>query len=187
MANKILVNKSGIACPVYDRPGWANLEKLTRIGTIYDREVYGYDEGWGGDGVFNAIVFRNSNGKLAYGFLDPSVVEKNWKVMTPITDYPYGTVTINGETFYTFKFRRKENVYRADGSYWGAVASGMRIACRSALAGASNIHWKGVNYVERSTDRAWIKVTGAGYDYGFVNIGLEDGSMSTNISMYGTW
>jgi len=63
----------------------------------------------------------------------------------------------------------------------------MRVACKTALSGDTMPHWKAINYVERSTDGAWIKVEGAGLSYGFVNTGLEDGSMPNTISMYGTW
>ena len=187
MSNSFCVNKSGVSCPVYAEPGWPDLEKLTRIGTIYNREAFGFDANWGGDGVFNHIVFRNSSGRVVYGFLDPLVVSDHPDVLTPCSDYPYGTITINGVKYITFKFRRKETVYRGDGTVWGAVAAGMRVACKTDLAGDSHPEWKAINYVERSTDGAWIKVQGAGLSYGFVNTGLEDGSMPTTISMYGSW
>lgn len=186
MSNSFCINKSGGSCPVYNEPGWAGSGRV-KIGTIYNREAFGYDSDWGGDGVFNHIVFRNSNGQVVGGFLEPEYVENHYDVLTDCTDYPYGTVTIGGTVYKTFKFRRQETVYKADGSVWGAVAANMRVACLSALSGGSNPHWKAINYVERSSDGAWIQVTGAGYNYGFVNTGLEDGSTPTTISMYGSW
>ena len=54
----------------------------------------------------------------------------------------------------------------------------MRVACLYTTefyksgSGQKIPHWKAINYVERSTDRAWIKVTGDGVNYGFVDIGL---------------
>jgi len=112
---------------------------------------------------------------------------------TGIGKYPYGREYINGAWHITFKFRRTENVYTATGRYWGRVAAGMRVACLDTTefyrsgSGQKNPHWKVINYVERSTDRAWIKVTGDGVNYGIVDIGLDHGSSPSSISMYGTW
>lgn len=186
MSNSFCINMSGKSIPVYDRAGWPDLEGSKKIGTIYNQEAFGLNWDWGGDGVFNNIVFRNSSGNLSGGFI---IVGEDFPnaVFTPCTDYPYGTAVINGVSYKTFKFRRSETVYTAAGNKWGAVASGMRVACRTDLAGSSHPEWKGINYVERSSDGKWIQVTGDGYQYGFVNTGLEDGSTPSTISMYGTW
>lgn len=195
MSNEFCVNKSGYSVPVWDRPGWPDIEGSQRIGNIYNREAFGADWNWGGDGVFNHIVFRNSSGQLTGGWLingdengNEILSGSNWvNVFKGCTEYPYGTITINGTTYKTFKFRRQETVYKGDASVWGTVAAGMRVACLSSLSGNSYPYWKAINYIERSSDGAWIKVEGAGYSYGFVNTGLEDGSMPTSISMYGNW
>lgn len=94
---------------------------------------------------------------------------------------------VKGTLYYIFKFRRSEEVYTAAGNRWGTVASGMEVACQTAMMGDNHPDWKGINYVKRSSDGKWIKVTGDGYDYGFVDVGLNQGSTPSTISMYGTW
>lgn len=195
MANEFCINKSGYSVPVWDRPGLPKFEGSLRIGTLYNREAFGFDADWGGDDVFNRIVFRNSSGQVTYGWLVNQDENGNqilsgtaWpNVFTGCITYPYGNVTINGTVYKTFKFRRSETIYTATLNSWGSVASGMRVACLTSLAGSIYPNLKGINYVERSSDGAWIQVNGDGYSYGFVNTGLEDGSTPTTISMYGTW
>jgi len=190
MANKICINKSGVSIPIWDQPEFPWASNAVQIGTLYNTEAFGYNADWGGDGVFNAIKFRNSSGNIATGWLNDDYSGGNplpsgWA--KDCTLYPYGTVTIGGTSYKTFKFRKSETVYSPSGDVWGSVASGMRVACLNATAGSSHPEWKLVNYVERSSDGAWIQVTGSGYTHGFVNVGLEDGSMPSTISMYGTW
>lgn len=196
MSNRFCVNKSGYSVPVWSGPGFANVADITRIGSIGNREAFSFVEDWGGDGVFNCIQFLNSSGQLSYGWLsnryengNAILANSDWNnVFTECTDYPYGYVTIDGKTYKTFKFRRAEEVYTPSGDNWGAVASGCRVACQTALAGSSHPSWKGINYVERSTDGAWIKVTSqSGEEYGYVDTGLNTGSGPSTISMYGTW
>lgn len=195
MSNEFCVNKSGRSVPIWDRPGWPRYEGSKRIGTIYNREAFGADYNWGGDGVYIRIVFRNSSGQVTYGWF-VNEDEYGNRILSDndfanffkgCAYYPYGTVKINGTVYKTFKFRRSEPVYTANLNNWGAVASGMRVACFTSLSGSSFANLKAINYVERSYDGAWIQVTGDGYNYGFVNTGLEDGSSPTTISMYGTW
>lgn len=47
MLNYFCINKSGIAVPVS-----SDTDKRSQIGTIYDREAFGYDWDWGGDNYF---------------------------------------------------------------------------------------------------------------------------------------
>ena len=56
----------------------------------------------------------------------------------------------------------------------------------SGLSGDSHPDWKGINYVE-STSGAWVRVTGAGSNYGFVDTGLGVASGYSSIPMYGRW
>jgi len=193
MTNIFCINKSGSAIPVWDRPGFPSYEGSVQIGTIYNTEAFGYNWDWGGDGIFNNIAFRHISGSVSGGFivhgdvggnLNPSL-PSGWD--TDCTTHPYDYVYIGGTKYWTFKFRRLETIYTPSATSWGGVASGMRVACLSAASGSSNPHWKLINYVERSSDGAWIQVSGPGHTYGFVNTGLEDGSMPSTISMYGTW
>ena len=178
MSNAFCVNKSGVTIPVYsDRNG------STQIGTIANREAFGYNANWGGDGAINLIRFKSAAGPLRDGY----ILNPPNGAMTECTDYPYGTVVINGETFFTFIMRRTSTVYRTDGTSWGSVAANRRVACRTAMAGDSYPEWKGINYVE-STSGAWVQVTSYGNDkYGFVDTGLEIASGASNIPMYGSW
>ena len=81
------------------------------------------------------------------------------KALSSCIDYPFSTVTIGGTEYYTFKFRRNEEVYTASGSSWGTVASGMEVACRTDAMGDSHPDWKLINYVKRSSDGQWVAVT----------------------------
>lgn len=176
MANWFCINKSGKTYNVVDGND-------KRIGSIGPNEAFGFDRNNGGDFVFNHIKFRNGNGKLVWGYLNNC----NMLALEKCSDYPYGKVTINGTKYITFKFRRTENVYKADASLWGTVYSGARVACLNGDSGDSHPEWKKINYVEKVSTGEWVKVSGAGCSYGFVNTGLEDGAMPSSISMYGKW
>lgn len=178
----ICINRSGKAVPVYDPYS----EK--QIGKIYNLELFGFAPGWGGDGVFDAIVFRGPDGTVRRGELNWNKYSYPDAVYTDAyqSKYRYGTVTLDGKTYNTFKMTRTENVYYADGEYWGKVAAGQYVATNSTANGFANPHWQLVNYV-RSTSGKWVKVEGHGASYGFVNIGLEDGSMYNTISLDGLW
>ena len=177
MSNYFCINKSGQNVPVY-----SDTNKSTQVGTIYNREAFGYDRNWGGDDYFCHIIFRKSNGSLSYGFIiDPP----NNSIMD-CTDYPYGTVNIDGKQYKTFLMRSSRNVCTVGGTKWGAVGANCRVACISAMAGDSHPEWKGINYVE-STKGGWVKVTGDEASYGFVDPGLSVASGYSSIPMYGSW
>ena len=142
------------------------------------------------------VYFRNSSGRIVQGFYYATDANGNdlfssnteaMKALSSCIDYPFNTATIDGTEYYTFKFRRNEEVYTASGSSWGTVASGMEVACRTDAMGDSHPDWKLINYVKRSSDGQWVAVTGSGYKHGFVDIGLNVGSTPGSISMYGTW
>lgn len=178
MSSIFCINKSGKKYNVYD-----DTDSKNRIGSIGVNEAFGWFRDWGGDYVFNRIIFNDGYGNLKWGFLN----EVSMYALTGCDEYPYGTVTIDGYKYITFKFRRTEEVRYADGTYWGTVYKGARIACKSSFAQLSEPYWKGVNYVEKPSTGEWVKVTGKGYDYGFVNTGLKTGAMPNTISMYGSW
>ncbi len=177
MANEFLINMSGESIPVYDDP-----DKTRQIGSIYHREAYGYNKNWGGDRVINHICFLGPDGYLHGGFIIDTPVGG----MTDCIDYPYGTETINGERFYTFIMRKSRTIYTRTGDVWGTVAEGRRVACRTAMSGDTNPHWKGINYVE-GADGEWIAVTGDNVQYGFVDTGLDYASGYASIPFYGSW
>lgn len=181
MAYYMVINMSGKNLAIYQ--GWPYPDKGSQIGTIYNREAFCYSDTEDGCEVY----FRNSSGRLVRGYYYGYADNAGQKALTPCIDYPTGTVRIGGTSYYTFTFRRSEEVYTAAGNRWGTVASGMRVACRTDATGESHPDWKLINYVERSTDGEWVKVTGDGYEHGFVDIGLNVGATPTTISMYGTW
>ena len=57
----------------------------------------------------------------------------------------------------------------------------MRVACLSAASGSSNPHWKLINYVERSSDGAWIQVSGAGHTYVYEKLPQYDSDKSAAV------
>ena len=190
MAHYMAINKSGKNLPIFS--GWPSVDKGNQIGTIYNRDVFIYGDTE--DGV--EVYFRNSSGRIVQGFYYATDANGNdlfssnaeaMKALSSCIDYPFSTVTIGGTEYYTFKFRRNEEVYTASGSSWGTVASGMEVACRTDAMGDSHPDWKLINYVKRSSDGQWVAVTGSGYKHGFVDIGLNVGSTPGSISMYGTW
>lgn len=172
--SEFLINKSGSTIPVYNSTG----SSKAQIGTLANREAFSLI---GFEGDFYAIYFLSSSG-MKNGYL----INPPNNACSDCTAYPYGTVSINGTTYKTFKFRRSSTVYTAGATKWGTVASNCRVACSSALSGQSHPDWKAINYVE-STNGTWVQVTGDGSQYGFVDTGLSVGSGPSTISMYGTW
>ena len=152
MAHYMAINKSGKNLPIFS--GWPSVDKGNQIGTIYNREVFIYGDTE--DGV--EVYFRNSSGRIVQGFYYATDANGNdlfssnaeaMKALSSCIDYPFSTVTIGGTEYYTFKFRRNEEVYTASGSSWGTVASGMEVACRTDAMGDSHPDWKLINYVKR--------------------------------------
>ena len=92
----------------------------------------------------------------------------------------------DGKQYNTFLMRKTKNVYKADGSFWGTVASGKRVASNNSNVGSTHIDWKEINYVER-TDGTWVKVNGAGVECGYVDTGISTASGYSTIPFYGSW
>lgn len=111
-----------------------------------------------------------------------------------IERYPYGRVSIYGQEYITFKFRRSENILRRNGEHWGKIAGGMYIACKlgiKSLAGERNRDHKGVNFV-KSTNGYWYEVDRPNGDtsrsnYGFVDMGYDHETSKTAVSIQGSW
>ena len=114
MAHYMAINKSGKNLPIFS--GWPSVDKGNQIGTIYNREVFIYGDTE--DGV--EVYFRNSSGRIVQGFYYATDANGNdlfssnaeaMKALSSCIDYPFSTVTIGGTEYYTFKFRRNEEVY----------------------------------------------------------------------------
>lgn len=178
MSNYFCINKSGKKIPVY-----SDADKKSQIGTIYNREAFGYDNNWGGDGYFCNIVFRKANGSISGGY----IIDPPNNAMLECTDYPYGKARINGTEYKTFLMRKTSTVYKVNGSKWGTVAANRRVACKTVLSGDSHPEWKAINYVE-NTNGLWIPVNSSDkLKYGFVDTGLSVASGYSSIPMYGSW
>lgn len=177
MSNLFCINKNGVAVPVY-----SDTYKTSKIGSLYDREAFGYDCNWGGDGYFCRIIFRTSDGSISYGFL----IDPPDYTFMDCTEYPYGTEEIKGTKYYTFIMRNSRTVYTVGGTPWGTVAANCRVACLSALAGDNYPSRKAINYVESSKGE-WVPVTGDKAEYGFVDTGLDIASSYRSIPFYGSW
>ena len=173
MSNLFCINKTGASLSVY-----SGMDFKTKVGTIGNREAFvlmGYE-------TYPYINFRGPNLKLRDGFL-----KVNFDfVSNGLQKFHYGSATINGKKYNTFLMKRTMNVYTAAGNYWGKVAGGMLVATNSDVCGYTHSTWKAVDYV-KSTAGKWVKVDGDGYDHGFVDFDLGNGSMPSNIALYGSW
>ncbi len=169
----IVINKSGVIVPVY------NDDFKNVIGQLNQREafaLYGYEGDW------YSISFLGPTGVFTAGMLksppDSTLID--------CTNHPYGTIKIGNISYYTFIMRTTKNIYTATNNYWGQVAGGRRVACKTGLAGQNYQWYKAINYVEKTTGE-WVAVTGDNVKYGFVDTGLRTGSSPTSIAMYGSW
>ncbi len=184
--NTFCINKSGRTVTVY-----SDTNKTRVVGEIYNREAYGYNRIWGGDGYFCSILFLGPNGTLTTGF----VIDPPSDFLTPCSEYPAGTCVHNGTTYLYFTMKKTRNVYDRDGNYWGRVAAGCRVLTKNSSSGTSNPHYKEITYVqhtsgnyvpftyEKTVNGQTVTVQGVG----FVDTGLSSGSSPSSISMYGSW
>lgn len=175
MSNMFCINKSGSSIPVYSDTSFK-----TKVGTLGNREAYVLLE-WE---TFPYIYFRGPDLELIKGSFKGEDYYAN--SVRFLESYPYGTATIDGTKYKTYLMKKTMNVYTAAANYWGKVASGMLVATNSSTCGSSHPTWKAVNYV-KSTAGNWVKVEGDGYSHGFVNFDLGNGSMPSNIALYGSW
>lgn len=174
-----VINKSGKSYDVHDLD---NGNKV--VGTIVNREAYIY---YGSEGDHMGIVFLDPNGKFRSVTIDTGAYPMPANCSTFCTDYPYAVQGVDGARHYLFIMRNAMPIYYPDGSYWGSVAKGMRVATTNNKVGSSHTNWKEISYVERSTDHAWVKVEGKGFDVGYVDTGIASASGYKNIPFYGSW
>ena len=180
-----MINKTNTTYKIYDIDHGNQL-----VGRLYPRESYIY---YGEEGERSGIVFRNSSGQLVGAAINnythplPGMDDDDFFNNYSCLHYPYGTATINGVTYKTFKMRATKAVYKADGTVWGSVAANCLVATNSMKVGEEHCDWKLINYVQ-STSGQWVKVQGAGYNHGFVDTGLAtNGSGYNSIKFYGSW
>lgn len=100
----------------------------------------------------------------------------------------YSQGYVEGVFYYFFNMQRQETIYNPDGTVWGTAAQGALVAARGSQGGQSHPDWLQIYAVQRMPDRSWVRInSGQSYDWGFIPVGLEDGSMPTTISLYGSW
>jgi hypothetical protein len=188
MPNWALVNKYSSSLNVY-----SEIYSGTQIGTIYVNELYiavpesplnGYPYPQPFYGVATKIYFRNSSGQETYGYLHhPEGGQYPWKAQQgPYTMYPAGTVNLYGTTYYYYNVRRTEEIRKPDGTYSKSVQSGNKVATLSNQCGSTYIDYMYCNYIYNGSN--WVPANDSG-NYGYVNLGLEDGSEPNTISIYG--
>lgn len=175
---RFCINKTGKTCNVVDR----NTGKT--VGALNNREAFIY---YGSEGEISCICFLDPNGN--FKTVD---VSSNAAYITnnkSCCDYPYGTTTIDGEKYYTFKMRSQKTVYYSDGvSKWGSVAAGMLVATKNTKVNPDSPHLKEISYVQRSSDKKWIAVGASGKDtIGYVDTGIRSASGYSSIPFYGSW
>lgn len=182
---KLCINKTNSTYIIYDTE-----KNNQQVGKLNPREAY-VVEGGGGD--YLGISFLNSNGVWSYAMINSyehplpgQGPGDGYPYTSTCIYYPYGSATIDGTTYKTFKMRSTQKVYRGDGSSWGSVAGGCLVATNSDSVGADNSYLKLINYVQ-STAGKWVKVQGAGYSHGFVDTGIRKASGYSKIPFYGSW
>lgn len=132
------------------------------------------------------IGFLNSSGKFDIVRVDFYEHPAPDGFFTSCLDYSYSTEVINGVSYRIFKMRQTKNVYTADSNYLVAVAAGMYVATNSDKVEQTHSNWKLINYV-KSTSGQWVQVSGAGYNHGFVDTGLNSSSLYSGIAFYDSW
>ena len=135
---RFCINKTGKTCNVVDRDTWK------AVGALNNREAFIY---YGAEGEIACICFLDPNGNFK-----TVNVSSNAAYITnnkSCCDYPYGTATINGTKYYTFKMRSQKTIYYSDGvSKWGSVAAGMLVATRNTKVNPDSPHLKEISYVQ---------------------------------------
>lgn len=175
------INKSG---KVYTIRDYDNNYQI--VGQINNREAF---IRVGGEGALVALAFLHPDGKFKTTIVNTALypTPNDNTFFSFCEKYPYKKdIMPDGKQYNTFLMRKTKNVYKADGSFWGTVASGKRVASNNSNVGSTHIDWKEINYVER-TDGTWVKVNGAGVECGYVDTGISTASGYSTIPFYGSW
>jgi hypothetical protein len=179
----VAVNLSGVTLPVYADFDYNTYTGYNKIGDIYHREAFG-EEGAITGTNYLTVIFRDPYGVVRNGFLDTMGYGAG---AVGAGFYPYGTAVINGVEYKTYYMRRSETIYNPDASVWGTAGTDALVATTDgSQSGTTHADWLMIEYVQHMPDRTWVPINNSA-GYGFVNIGLEDGSMPDTISLYGSW
>jgi len=182
------INKSGLTVPVVNLSNMQNIQ----VGNLLPNEIFGACIGeMPGEA---AVQYRNSAGARSSMWIQQGAIsDSNWaKVLKPLDNYPYSTVTINGKSYKTFKARRQTAIIKPAGGTWGNVAANCLIALAVSAStgqpfgGESNFDYIAVAYVQSSAG-AWVQATGDGLNHCFAPIGLDYGSGASSVNFIGTF
>lgn len=168
----------------------------TQIGTLNVGEAFAYQVDYA---TYRwIIVFRNSSGQKATGYLDTAGVTgiSSWynHPISKVTlkDYETGT----NKEHYVYNVRRTSTIYKPDGmALTTKISAGGAVAVPAGEAGesgSSHPDWMLVRYIKTDSSASWTPVYNLAppYNnlyYGFVPIGLEYGSGENMLSVYGSW
>lgn len=191
----VWINKSGKSYPVKKR--WNGV--VTTLGKILPNEIFGADDPFTmdlGPDMGPSCIFRNSNGQRVKGggttwpYINAGVPVPT-KLFTPLSNYPYSTVTINNKKYKTFKARRLTKIYTPNGNVWGSVAANCQVALATdsygmTFAGDENSDYFAVAYVQSSKGN-WVKASGDGLNWCFAPIGLNYGSGASSVNFVGSF
>lgn len=176
--NFFCINKSGQAYEVHDMD---QNDKV--VGKINNREAFVVAQD---ESDLISIKFLHSNGEFKETFIHLGRYPMPDGMITLCELYPYCEEYIDGSLYQIYKMRKTKNVYTAAANYWGQVAAGMYVASNNSKVGETHGNWKMINYV-KSTRGDWVRVTGDGVQYGFVDTGLATASGYSVIPFYGSW
>lgn len=173
-----VVNKTGKSLPVYDAEYFVT--KKNKIGTILPRETYILANG---SDLGPEIYFRNSAGKLTYGFGELSAAWQDPVSSANLTDYPY---TRNPNTLY---LRKSRKIYRPNGTVFMTLAAGKRVKIRTQSSdpngAGSSMNWLMIIDGYETSNGNFSSIEGS---HGFIDMGLKDtGSGWQYIPVYGSW
>jgi len=183
--NTVLINRSGESQSVSYGPMEGPV-----IGTIYNNEVYtaipqaplnGSPYPVAFYGVSTKIMFRNSSGQIAVGYLNhPEGGDNTW------TDYqePYHYFGFygfyDGSYLYRFNIRGSDiAVLNNNGGPATTLNSGDYVCCSSSRSGDAVTNLLQIQKYRKSN--VWNTLTN-----GYVDYGLNQGSMPGTIPVYGT-
>ncbi len=129
------------------------------------------------------VAFRNSSGVITSGIISDQTFYH-----AGIDQLPYAIENINGKDYKIYRMRRSMPVYKAgqNSDRWGTVAAGMYVATDTCTPGQKHSDWMKVTYV-KSTKGQWVRVSGDGVDYGFVDTGFSQASAGSKIALQGNW
>lgn len=176
----VKINRSGAAVPIYESNALAD---STRIGTLYNNEVYTFVEPWNGNGFgYSAmcILFRTSSGELKYGWI---AAEDGTPLMTNLTDRAKFTRVIDGTTYYGFTMRREEAIFSTSEGYLRSINAGNHILCKSSTAGQKHPGRLAVWYILTAGGSLQRIVSGS---YAFLDMSFDEGTMfNSNFCLIG--